>query len=299
MGKLIADLKVWERRMRLREYFFEENEDKENCQNEYSKFKKSSNFTPSPGRERWLDEYVQTIKDEILSRLSRKFKINITTEEEKAMRELLYDESIVIRPSDKSSGVVIMNTEDYRLEVEKELNNNDTYKATDKDLTQKNENKVKKLVENLCKREIIDMKNIYYREEHALEKYKQIRNCTRKIIRFNGKHFLQTEGTAIGSHLGMNYACTYLGQWEENLFQNKSEFVAQYKFTVLLMPNGPLKITGLPFEAELYESEKSVKDPELKAIKAMSASRKTAKKNKKKAGKSVDAEIGGREANED
>ncbi|CAC5375537.1 CSMD [Mytilus coruscus] len=93
---------------------------KKNCQNEYSKFKKSSYFTPSPGRERWLDEYVQTIKDEVLSRLSRKFKTNITTEEEKAMRELLYDESIVIRPSDKSSGVVIMNT--------------------DKDLTQKNEN---------------------------------------------------------------------------------------------------------------------------------------------------------------
>ncbi|CAC5409083.1 unnamed protein product [Mytilus coruscus] len=82
--------------------------------------------------------------------------MNITTEEEKAMRELLYDTSIVIRPSDKSSGVVIMNTEDYKLEVEKELNNNDTYKAIDKDVTQKYENKVKKLVENLCKREIID-----------------------------------------------------------------------------------------------------------------------------------------------
>lgn len=52
------------------------------------------------------------------------------------------------------------------------------------------------------------------------------------------------------------------------LSQNKiflsGEFVAQFKFTVLLMPNGPLKITGLPFEAELYESEKSVEDPELK-----------------------------------
>ncbi|CAG2200706.1 unnamed protein product [Mytilus edulis] len=82
--------------------------------------------------------------------------MNITIEEEKAMRELLYDTSIVIRPSDKSSGVVIMNTEDYKLEVEKELDNNDTYTAIDKDLTQKNENKVKKLVENLCKREIID-----------------------------------------------------------------------------------------------------------------------------------------------
>lgn len=39
---------------------------------------------------------------------------------------------------------------------------------------------------------------------------------------FDGKHYLQTEGTAIGSHLGMNYACTFLGTWEKSLFE-KSE----------------------------------------------------------------------------
>ena len=36
---------------------------------------------------------------------------------------------------------------------------------------------------------------------------------------FNGSHNLLTEGTAIASHLGMNYACTFLGQWEEHVFQ--------------------------------------------------------------------------------
>jgi hypothetical protein len=30
------------------------------------------------------------------------------------------------------------------------------------------------------------------------------------------------------------------------------------------MPNGPLKITGLPFESELYESDKSIQDEEIK-----------------------------------
>ena len=29
---------------------------------------------------------------------------------------------------------------------------------------------------------------------------------------FNGKYYIQNEGTAIGSHLGMNYACRYLGE---------------------------------------------------------------------------------------
>lgn len=42
------------------------------------------------------------------------------------------------------------------------------------------------------------------------------------------------------------------------------EVVAQFKYTVILMPNGPLKITGLPVESEMYESEYSVEDEELK-----------------------------------
>lgn len=38
----------------------------------------------------------------------------------------------------------------------------------------------------------------------------------------------------------------------------------QFKFTVLLMPNGPHRITGLQFESENYSSECSIEDPELK-----------------------------------
>ena len=34
---------------------------------------------------------------------------------------------------------------------------------------------------------------------------------------FNGQHYTQIDGTAIGSKLGRNYACTYLGAWEEEL----------------------------------------------------------------------------------
>ncbi len=34
---------------------------------------------------------------------------------------------------------------------------------------------------------------------------------------FNGKDYLQTEGVAIGSKLGKNYACTYMRKWDEQL----------------------------------------------------------------------------------
>lgn len=36
-------------------------------------------------------------------------------------------------------------------------------------------------------------------------------------FQFNDKNYVQIEGTAIGSKLGRNYACTYMGDWEEEL----------------------------------------------------------------------------------
>ncbi|XP_026277136.1 proliferation-associated protein 2G4 [Frankliniella occidentalis] len=70
------------------------------------------------------------------------------------------------------------------------------------------------------------------------------------------------------------------------LYDKPGEHVAQFKFTVLLMPTGTLRITGLPFEQDLYSSENGVTDPELKQLLASSANPKnTKKKNKKKSEK--------------
>merc|ERR1712096_593869 len=66
--------------------------------------------------------------------------------------------------------------------------------------------------------------------------------------------------------------------------------VAQFKFTVLLMPNGPQKITGLPFDAALYMSEKSIEDGEILTLLKQSANPKAAKKKKKAAEKAVSEE---------
>jgi hypothetical protein len=108
--------------MRLREYF---SDDKDQDQDqEYSKFLKLSDWTPNAGRDRWLDMYIEQIHDGI----TKDFKMNITNNEEKVLRELLYGDSIVIRPIDKSSGVVIMNRSDYETEIHDELKDNGTYK---------------------------------------------------------------------------------------------------------------------------------------------------------------------------
>lgn len=72
------------------------------------------------------------------------------------------------------------------------------------------------------------------------------------------------------------------------LHEKEGECVAQFKFTVLLMANGPLRITSGFFEPELYKSEHDVQDPELKALLQSSASRKAQKKKKKKASKTAE-----------
>lgn len=66
------------------------------------------------------------------------------------------------------------------------------------------------------------------------------------------------------------------------LYEKEGEFVAQFKFTVLLMPNGPMRITSGIFENELYKSELDIKDPDLKALIQSSVSRRNQKRRKKK-----------------
>ncbi|CAL8275300.1 unnamed protein product [Boreogadus saida] len=76
------------------------------------------------------------------------------------------------------------------------------------------------------------------------------------------------------------------------LHEKEGEFVAQFKFTVLLMANGPLRITNSLYDPDLYKSEHEVEDPELKALLLSSASRKAQKKKKKKASKTVESATG-------
>jgi hypothetical protein len=51
-----------------------------------------------------------------------------------------------------------------------------------------------------------------------------------KNFSFNGKHYLQVEGTAIGSRLGMNYASTYLGVWEQQVRWQRADMLFKFFF---------------------------------------------------------------------
>ncbi|XP_031550715.1 proliferation-associated protein 2G4-like [Actinia tenebrosa] len=81
------------------------------------------------------------------------------------------------------------------------------------------------------------------------------------------------------------------------LWDKEGEYVAQFKFTLLLMPNGNIRITQGPYDPDLIQSEHSIEDEKIKEILAQSTSRKAQKKKKKKASsKASDATV---EAKED
>lgn len=64
------------------------------------------------------------------------------------------------------------------------------------------------------------------------------------------------------------------------LREKEGEFVAQFKFTLLLLPGGTKKITGLALDDKLVASSCTVQDEDLKKILAASANPKKQKKKK-------------------
>jgi len=66
------------------------------------------------------------------------------------------------------------------------------------------------------------------------------------------------------------------------LYEKDNEIVAQFKFTILLLPNGVHRITGLPFDASLYESEHKIQDEGILSLLSQPVAPKTKKKKNKK-----------------
>ena len=74
---------------------------------------------------------------------------NLSRDEEEALLRLIRDDSIIIRPADKGSGIVILNAEDYLSRLDQEVSDDTTYELTTGDKTSEVHKKVKKLVSGL------------------------------------------------------------------------------------------------------------------------------------------------------
>lgn len=75
------------------------------------------------------------------------------------------------------------------------------------------------------------------------------------------------------------------------LYEKEGEYVAQFKFTVLLMPSGSHKITSGPIDIDMYESEYQLEDESLKTLLNRSVCPKSTKKKKKRAEKAIASNV--------
>lgn len=60
---------------------------------------------------------------------------NLTNEEKGALKELLGDKSLIVKPADKGGSIVIMDRPMYVKEIERQLSDSDTYEKIQHDPT--------------------------------------------------------------------------------------------------------------------------------------------------------------------
>ena len=134
MATVLADLREWERKMRLAEYFYDSEEDQDQTRDPGTVEKIHRNIEATernkiwmlpPGRDPSLDLYIEMVKQDIINGIT-KTKDNLTNQERQTFRELMKDDSVVIRSADKGSGIVILNSEDYVDKVTDDLANSAT-----------------------------------------------------------------------------------------------------------------------------------------------------------------------------
>lgn len=83
--------------------------------------------------------------------------------------------------------------------------------------------------------------------------------------------------------LGVNECVTHkMVEPFQVLYEKHNEYVAQFKYTVLILANGLKVVTGQPFDETCYESEHSVQDEDMKKLLAQSNPSKDKKKRRKR-----------------
>ena len=147
--QLKQDLEDFDRRLHLREFFYDPQDEEETTQRR--QFKEKSTWTPHRNREAPLEMYIRAVKKDILqtAQNTRPRGDNLNQEERKALRGLKTRQDIVIKPADKGSATVVISREAYISEADRQLNNTNHYRKLDRDLTSQRAEQVTSLVHTM------------------------------------------------------------------------------------------------------------------------------------------------------
>jgi hypothetical protein len=155
------DLQAFSRRLRLKDYFF----DAESTDHEENipRFRKKSKWQPPKSKDPALEAFIQALDDEVMShRANPVSHDNLTKTEKDALASLQNRQDIVIKPADKGSAVVIMDTEKYIDEANRQLSDKRFYKQLDSDPTGHHSEQVTELLHEMADQGHIDGKTMEY-----------------------------------------------------------------------------------------------------------------------------------------
>jgi ribosomal protein S27E len=189
-----SDLSDFFRKLRLKEYFYDEPNVTE------SVVKNKSTFMPPTDRNSTLEDFITTTKTACSRIASDKNKIthNITPEQRNALSSLSKDKSIVIKEADKGGGIVIMNTNFYKNKIVEMLQNNEFYSENPRASMQNVFNKIKKLVkenDKMLKQEIDYVLNFYSKTSvfYGLPKIHKSKIVSEACDKYNNPEYIEID----------------------------------------------------------------------------------------------------------
>ncbi len=159
--ELHEDMESFYRRLRLRNHFYKEVPvDESNVSvsgnTDPPLFKKPSSWQPKK-RDPVLESFVNAVASDIDSHVPPKDRRkNLSRPEQAALDTLSNNDSIIIKPADKGSAVVVINKSDYITEANKLLHNTAHYRKLSSDPTQEITDSVTQAIDSMHKNNHID-----------------------------------------------------------------------------------------------------------------------------------------------
>ncbi|KAL9958229.1 hypothetical protein ACROYT_G035215, partial [Oculina patagonica] len=133
---LRKDIREFVRRIRLREFFYCDDE-VDGAFSDIPTFRNRSAWCPEKNREMAVEAYVEALENAILSHdFETSHQRNLTREEQRALENLRSYDDIIIKQADKGSAVVVLDKGTYVQEAMRQLNDEEVYTSLDTDPTQ-------------------------------------------------------------------------------------------------------------------------------------------------------------------
>ena len=116
--------------MRFAEYFYKDENDSDNdIEFETESLSKNKSKTnPPKSKNKYLEQYLETISNQPFCRNEGNMRSNINQKETNALSELQNNNNIIIKEADKGGAVVIMDSDYYEAKIMELLNDPISYK---------------------------------------------------------------------------------------------------------------------------------------------------------------------------